>query len=519
MKTLKVLPFDGLLKRFPEHRITSEKKQFCHTLKNLIALDNKITKVGGAERYNTTSVGAKTWWAKRIYYENGGDLQRHQFAVVDRKIYKGQDAGASLQQVPINNAYDILLKENAYPIDTQMKVSGSVTTYLVDGENFFKFTANQAGEWERLNTLIDVDGNNIEPVYVTEYLDRLWVLVKNQNLLLFSKNREPENFQDSTDAGVIDLPAGNGGFPKGLIVHRGFLYVIHEDYFAPVTGASSATFGVAPGSVIYGFGTRAPRSLVNLKNAFGFLNSTDSEFYLSSGTLDSTSKQPLSYPIQLSQLMNRLEDHETVAHLDTEMNAIRISYVKDHDTSRNAEIIYSLNEEKWCGETYGRKISCYCQWNGNGDQNELYTGREDAGIIMKNNTGYNFDGTSIPIKLITGSYMVREDEDVQFEDFFADIKQLGSFSIPITYYMDTRLTTNAIELLTMQGEIINLGLIEIAEQQVLINRGLFKIDASKGRNIRFEIDWDALDRPFEMYGIYVHYNEGARYFSKYVAGR
>jgi hypothetical protein len=208
-----------------------------------------------------------------------------------------------------------------------------------------------------------------------------------------------------------------------------------------------------------------------------------------------------------------------VAHLDSQINCIRISYVKTGEVVPNAEILYSLNEKKWCGETYGRKISCYCQYSGRGDNGELITGRSDIGVLMRNYSGFNFDDNAIPVKLITGSYVVGETNDVQFEELYIDALPSGEYYIPVTYYLDTRLTTNGSDQMILQGETVGSLPIYIADQTEFMNRGLFLIDKSKGRTIRFEIDWNAINRPFEIYGIYANYNTGAKIFSKFISGR
>ena len=519
MRTLKVTPHAGLNRRFPEHKLVGKEKQFCRELRNLLSLDGKIFLVPGASRSNTNVLPDDIKWAKRIYYTTGGDLKKDQFVVAGGKIYKLDESTALMNQVTISNSLDMMMNSDFYPIDATIKIAEQVSTFLVDGEFFYKFNGSDSGNWEKLPAKLDVDGNTIRPQYVCEFLDRLWVLDKYRNVLIGSKNLNPENFEDSTDAVLIELSPGYGGFPQGLAVHNGFLYIVHEDYFVPLSGSSPATFGVRPGDYVYGYGTRAPRSIFSKKGLFGFLNSTDNELYTTGGTIGSTDDTPLSHDIKLSELVNPVKADKTVVHIDTTLNAIRVAYVPTGESELNSEEIYSLNEKKWCGQTRDRHISCYSQWNGRGDDGRLLTGRADTGFLMVNDASLNFDSEPIHYKFVSASY-VADDEitDVEFQEFFLDLKALGNFSVPLSYYIDSRITTRGQEFVNMQGEVINLGLIEISDQNIFLNRALPLIDRRRGRMIRFEIEEASADRVFEFYGIYAKFSAQNSKIDKYIQG-
>lgn len=518
MGRLKIIPTGGLNKRFPEHKLVSKKTQMVNELRNLLSLDGRIKKVHGATKLDSTSQPDSCSWAERIYYNDGGDRKKYLFAILDRKMYKFNEGSSSLDQVKIDESMTVQIEDDVYPISTQVKSSGTEITMLVDGKYFYKFEPNEGGLWERLSDKVDADGTTLEPVDVVEYLDRAWILCKDRNVLIGSKNGSPEVFDDASDSPIVVLPTGKGGFPQKLIVHRGFLYVIHEDYFCPLSGHSYSTFGIKPGDVIYGYGTQAPRSVVGLKTHFGFLNADDNEYYTTGGTLDSTDKAPLSYPVQIAKLINPFMAHKTVAALDTNENVIRISYVGTGETTLNREIMYSLNEETWCGETRGRNISCYAQWNGHDDEGQMITGRDDVGNLMwEKEQDLNFDGNPIHFKLVTGSYEVDETGDVIFEEFFIDAKPTGQ-TIEMAYYLDARFTTRGDEQTDLQGEVFSLGHVLFAEQGVFLQRILPKIDRSRGRMIRFQFEDQVVNKKFELYGIYAEYNTLSNKTSKYIHG-
>lgn len=519
MSTLTIAPHSGLNRRFPQHRLTEKKTQKVSSLVNFLSLDGNITKVRGSERYDSTSRGTKTAWLKRIYYEESGDRRKHLFSVIDGKMYRGTDHNQLLNQVKVNDSFDPMIDPNVYPLGCSIKVADTISNFIVDGKHFFKFNGNDGGEWAMLTDKEDIDGNTIEPVDMVEYLDRAWVLVKNRNVVLVSQNLNPEVYDDADDSVLIECPTGNGGFPQKLIVHRGFIYVVHEDYIAPISGSSPLTFGIRPGDVINGFGTRAPRSVLSLKTEFGFLNSYDNEYYLTGGTLDSTNKTPLSYEINLNELINPIKAQDTVAHLDTLINAIRISYVASGDSRLDEEVIYSLSEEKWCGQTRGFGISCYAQWDGRLDEHELTTGRSDSGLVMFMNRGQNIDGSAMFVDFVSADYLDDGISELQFEEFWLDGLPTGQFGIPFFYYLDARLTTNGQQDLEMTGEQINVGLISIAEQTLLVNKVRPLIDKSKGRMIRFQITGNMSDRDLEFNTIYAVYNKQNIKFSKYIVGR
>lgn len=519
MPTLKVNAHGGINRIFPQHKLSGKDVQKVQELQNMLDLFGKTYIIGGASRIAQTALSSDVKWAKRIYYNVGGDNKKDQFIVSSGKIYKLDESTGTMNQSLISNSGDIALNTNFYPVDCSIKIGEQVSTFMVDGTYFYKFNGNQSGAWDRLPVKLDVDGNTIYPIYIIEYLDRLWCLVKDKNVLLGSKNLNPESFNDATDSILINLPSGKGGFPTGLIVMNGFLTVIHEDYFVPVTGSSPSTFGVRPGDFIHGFGTRAPRSILNLKTEFAFLNSSDNEIYTSGGTLGSTNRIPLSLDIHFNSLVNPVLANLTVLHYDTNLRCIRVGYVLTGESLLNAEEIYSIDEKKWCGQTRNRNISCYCQWIGKNDDGRLMTGRSDTGLLMWNDASLNFDGIAIHYRWVSASYMSDDEiSDLEFERFYLDGKSLGNFNIQIGYYLDTRLTTAGTESVNMQGEITTLGFVEFAEQDIFLNPIVPLIDKCRGRMIRFQIEGNQLNTVLEFYGIYAVFNKQEAKTSKYIYG-
>lgn len=520
-EVLEITPFSGINRRFPEHRIASQKKdgkQYLLELRNMLSLDGRFTIVSGASKYNSSVVPGNCTWLKRIYYQDSGDDFRFSFAIIGNKMYKGDDSTGTLSQVPISTSLDTQFQSNFYPIDATLKVAQQICTFIVDGKYFYKFVPNAAGSWEILPVLQDIDGNDIEPIFNAEWLDRQWVLVKGKNLLLGSANLNPESFDDANDSILLELPPGNGGYPRALIKYRGTLYVFHDDYFVPVTGSTPSTFGVRPGDVVEGIGSSAPRSVILTNNRIAFLNSRDNEVYTTAGTFDSTDEVPLSYPIKLGELMHPINCVDTVFLHDSDLNALRIAYYPSGGTALGDEEIYSFNEKKWCGQTRERYISCYSQWDGLNDDGRLTTGRSDTGCFMVNDETINFDGSAIHFKWVTGSYAPKEPWDVQFEEMFLDGRPQGNTTLNIAYRVDTRSAYYGNENVNQQGAIINLGLIEIADQTIFLNRFEPFIDRSKGRMISFSIEGQQLNTLLEFYGLFVYYTKQDEKFSKYISG-
>lgn len=521
MEVLEISPFAGINRRFPEHKITSQKKdgkQYLQELRNMFALDGRFTLAPGATKYNSSTVPGFCTWLKRIYYQDSGNDFRYSYAIIGNKMYKGDDALRTLSQVTISGSLDRQFTDAFYPINATLKNAAQVLTYLVDGVYFYKFVPNAAGNWERLAILQDQDGNDIEPIYNCEWLDRQWVLVKGRNVLIGSANLQPEVFNDATDSIILELPPGNGGYPRALIKYRGTLYVWHDDYFVPVSGSSASTFGIRPGDVVEGYGTSMPRSLILCGDQIGFINSNDNEFYMTSGTIDSTDQTPLSYPIKLGELMHPT-DVDAVCHYDTELHCLRIAYYPSGGTTLGDEEIYSFDEKKWCGQTRGRNISCYSQWDGLNDDGRLTTGRSDAGCFMVNDESINFDGAAIHYKFVTGSYAPKDPFDVQFEDFYLDAYPSGNTTVNCAYYIDTQQSYYGNENVNKQGEVIHIGLIDLNDQTVFLNHFIPFVDRSKGRMIKFIIEGEQLNTLLEFYGIYCFYSVQDKKYSKYVSGK
>ena len=521
MEVLEVTPFAGINRRFPEHRITERKKdgkQYLIELKNMMSLDGRFTIVQGATKYNSSVVDGDCTWLKRVYWQDSGDDYRASFAIIGNKMYKGDDALRTISQVPISSSLNTQF-EDFYQINSTLKVGGQVCTFIVDGKYFYKFVPNAAGNWERLSVLQDIDGNDIEPVFTAEWLDRQWVLVKGRNVILGSANLNPESFNNATDSVLLELPPGNGGYPRALIKYRGVLYIFHDDYFVPVTGSSPSTFGIRPGDIVESYGSSAPRSVILLGNQIGFLNSRDNEYYLTSGTFDSTDQTPISYPINLGELMHPVNCVDTVCHYDSDLDCLRIAYYKSGGTTLGDEEIYSFTEKKWCGQTRDRKISCYSQWDGLNDDGRLTTGRSDTGCFMVWDESINYDGSAIAYKWVTGSYAPKEPFDIQFNEMFLDAKPSGNTTVNIAYYIDTQSSYYGNENVNKQGSIINLGLIEISDQTIFLNRFQPFIDRSKGRMIKFQIEGEALNTLLEFYGLFAFYTVSDEKFSKHISGK
>jgi hypothetical protein len=70
----------------------------------------------------------------------------------------------------------------------------------------------------------------------------------------------------------------------------------------------------------------------------------------------------------------------------------------------------------------------------------------------------------------------------------------------------------------MQGEIFNLGLIEIGEQTAFLSRVVPFIDRSKGRMIRFESDETVADTGREIFSIFAEYEKEEVKTTKYIHG-
>jgi len=525
MPILTIAPHSGILKKLPEHKIAGKKEQYLFEAINYIDLNGRLATMPGNERYDATAKTGLPNWGKRIYYKIGDDDYRHMFVTIGGKMYKSQDYNRTLNQVKISDSMDISIDTDSVPFEASMEVSGNVVTYMVDGTYFYKFVPNAEGVWERLPAMTDVDGNTIYPTDICFYQDRFFILVKRRNVILFCKNLNPENWNDSTDAGLIQLPSANGGYPTKLFVHRGFLHVMHQDYFSPISGNSALTYGVNPGDIVYGYGSQAPLSICNLKRYFAFLNSEDNEIYFSAGTLDSTSKVPISEPIDLKTLMNTNKSNLTACIHDPNIDCLRVSYVPTGEAVPNKEAIFSLTEEKWAGETYDKNISRYFLWNGPGDNSELMTLRSDTGLVMFEGRGLNLDaivgGASSPqlYRFITGDYADDYLTDCQFTEFFIDAKSFGTLTkLPLAYYLDARITTRGLEQVTLQGEVTSLGLIEISEQNILLERIMPLIDRSKGRMIRFQSEEIVSDTTREIYSISVAYNKQNTRVTKWTVG-
>jgi hypothetical protein len=217
--------------------------------------------------------------------------------------------------------------------------------------------------------------------------------------------------------------------------------------------------------------------------------------------------------------MNIGKENLTSCVLDPNLDCLRVSYVPNGEVVPNAELIYSTNEEKWAGETYGKKIARYCVWDGKGDQGELMTLRSDVGAVMFEGRTLNIDGQPQRYWFITGDYSDNYYNDCQFTEFFVDAKTFGTLTqMPLSYYLDARITTRGIEPITLQGEVFSLGLITISDQNIMLERVVPFIDKSKGRMIRFAADETVSNTTREIYSFMAKYNKQSTRVSKWTVG-
>lgn len=452
--------------------------------------EKQTRKVPGASRFSDSNTGTSYNSGIR-YYSKGAIRKTFAFNVGTGTIYHISDNGTeSVSQANFSNT--------AIPVWETMRISSNDVLYFSEGisTGMYSHDGNIGNSWVKETSVA------LNFVSMVAHLDRLFGVEEDSEDLYFSKNLEPTNFTDSTDAGVITIGAKRGSKIIGIAILYGTMFIFKQDSIWKLIGRTPSEFEVIEVNPHLGAGAR--RSIINTDTGLIFLGS-DYEFYGFGGTIDSTIL--LSYNIAIGgdltkNLIPIINKTKMASVVGTYHNKIyRCSFVENGQTANNIE---------WCFDTVnqidfftrGFNISCYIRWDRFPDANELLTGRTDLGRLMRMNIGLNVDnGASSPFmrfRLKTKAILNPEPRNARFKRLFLNAEVLGAAPVKIFTYVDGRYARSDAGEVQMEtsGEVKTQIGPDLMSQKFITSRVNLPYGTSKGRSFELEIDTQARDIDF-----------------------
>ena len=450
--------------------------------------DTRINKKHpGSDRYNATAVGSLFNSGYRYY--SGTLAKTYAFNETNKKLYFVDDNGntSEVLHTPSNSP--------AYPVFETIRVSGNDILIYSDGFNgLYTYDGNIGNSFVHANTtenLVDMIG----------YLDRLVGFEENSDVLLGSENvssgGSPTNFSNANDSFEITVAPKRGAKLMRIIEFLGTIFLFKDDSIHVLEGNTPETFSIR--TVVPNLGLAARRGIAVGRNAIYFLGS-DFEVYSFQGTLGSL--KLLTYNVAMSgdrskdlvELINKYRMSQVSATYHDYL--FRLSFVETGETQAKMEYLFNTTNETE-SFTRGNNVSCYFQYDKLPDRGQLVTGRSDAGYLMHQYRGLNWDNQAtsptMPYKLTTAAIRPSKSslENVRFKRVWADFKILGAEALDVDYYVDTRIAKSDRKTITLatQGETKGMtNLLRTNAQTNITSRAILHWENSKGQSIYFEID-------------------------------
>jgi len=453
--------------------------------------DRFIKKHSGSDRYNATSVGSYPAVSPFRYYGSGNI--RKNFFFSGGKVYFIDEHGNTSEVLTFFNV-------NAYPVFVEAQVSSNRIVYFSEGVNtgMYSHDGNISNTWQK-ETAVQL--NLVDAVM---FLDRLVGFEEDSEDLYLSKNLEPTNFTDSTDAVVITVGAKRGSkLQKVMVGDDDNLYIFKTDSTWVLEGKTPAEFRIR--EINPSLGLAARRSL--RKGATGMVGlMSDYEVY----SFDGQNFKLLTYNVALSgdhtkdllPIINRDRMDQVAAcyHNFT----YRMSFVEEGQTVNNMEYCFdSISETEYF--TRGNKVASYLVYDRIPDKNELKTGRSDGGRMMHQFRGRNFDNqetnATMSIRLKTKFNGLGQARNFRVRKVWLNCGVLGARPINVRTYVDARNALSDASSSSMEtfGEYKSpISAIKIASQDAITSRNIPLHNKSKGQSVAFEINDQIPDLDFQM---------------------
>lgn len=452
----------------------------------------------GSDRLTTTSLGnTPVIWGTRYYNVN----QRVTFFFSSGNLYQQQEGGGTTTLSPAVFSEDI---NNISPCSVQMQVSSARLLIFSEGgtTGMFSYDGNISMTFTKQTAV------TLNFVDMAVHLDRLWGFEEDSEDLYFSKNLDPFNFTDSTDAGVVTVGPRRGAKIQRIMVLNETLFIWKNDSIWALEGKTPSEFRLT--EIVSFKGLASRWSLCMCENGITVGLMSDYEVWSFGGTVSSL--QLLTYDLSLSGELSDGNSVQAIINKD-KLNTVRavyhnflyrMSFTESGETQNNLEYIYNFIN-KTDSFTRGNSVGCYIHYDRIPDKNELVTGRSDIGRLMYQNRGQNWDNqatnASMTIKLRTKAVGLESARNSRIRRLWLNPVVGGANQLPINIYKDARVafsdaTTDNFDL---QGETKSLtGMLRTNSQDAITSRFIPRWANSKGQNFSFEINYQAFSQDIEF---------------------
>lgn len=481
----------------PRHELLATDGGFiqCSKLQNYICGRNCITKVGGTEAYNGTSLGSDYGipWVERSYHLRGdGSIVKRLHAYYGGAIYYGDDVNGTLTQTNVTS-----LSPTAIPLSFSFQVAGNSIIYMCTGSGtIHKYDGNGSFQWEQTNLDTDI-------INGVDHLQRVWYWHQKSSLLSYSSLLDPETIEDdilcgdnAKDSFVVScIKTGNERF-----------FIFKNNSIYELSGRTPSSFALI--RVSDRFGLASKRAWFPWRGGIIFLNENDKELYFFGGTESSIT--PLTEDdIRLREILDTTEDEINKICMTIHENLFRMSfkYTGGELDGNICELVFPINELRADGKPKwsllkGTNVYSYTQMNKYSENNYLLTGRSDIGKVMYHNRGHNFDNLPIETVMRTAEIVASDENVMVFGDFFIKGKpDSNSHPIDFRYFINGRTGDYASTPVIPKGETRTAGLITIQKSDLFNDRIVPEVLYRRGNSIAFEIYDNTLDTNLELYSI------------------
>ena len=494
MRLTKYLTFTGRVDRW--NSTDSGNASDVFRRENLLSRGGVLNTVKGLEKVISSVLTSIPRWTGRYYTIETGLISPKTFVYTEDgklSVLNERDKTHRIIKEGLNT--------NAYPRHAFFKTSNQTKMYLVDGRDLWKHDGNNDNRWEKV-PLTDTNQDTINPIFIIEHRDRLWLLSETD--IYVSKNLDPEVFDDATDS--LNLIVGSGrsknrGF--GLIEDNLYIFTT-EGIFAVIGDLISAVASTFDIRLVDNKKCISSGSIAQVNKAINFL-ADDREIWSWDGQqvkllshLERTALDINDKPDMLAKIVSTYND-----------GYYKLSVVEKGKVENNLEFWWDAFENK-IDFIKGRNVTCYASADPSEEEPFDIVGRTDK-FIDYENRGRHFDGTPIPIQFRSKDIPIHNlGVNARIVNFYPKLKPHGNMNLVIRYHLDSRLSfpvdgTSTTWSQNLRGETRTLGSIEITRQSQFTGRNQPLADYARGETIAFEIVDSQLNMEIHLKSIGVEY--------------
>lgn len=456
------------------------------TVQNFIMRDEKVKKIPGMNRYNTTALLKPIVGATRYYgIDPLGVLHKYAFVYSNGDIYMGDDSAQTLTPVKTG------LVKDCWPEFPIIQVAQQSRMYVCNGyDHPVYYEGDALGTFQ--NSSLDY-----RPVNSVEKDQRLFFFERRGSKLWYSYADNPESVE-----GYVPVGNEKDSYIQNIFKLGDFVFIFKTDSIHVLRGNTHSTYRAE--IVIPFMGMYSQRAGCVVNTAIVFVSLQDKEVYEFNGyNVRRLSGEQRIFSFAEEADLTRPD--ETCCVWDRRNNLFRLGFkgftsLVAHSTD---EAIFPTDEmgsdgfPKWV-RSYGAKISCYSMWCQQGE-NTLVTGRSDTGLLMYHNRGQNWDNEAMECILRTDNIVLKDGYNTLWNSLFIKGKPSTS-TITIRTYLNDRNSegTKSSQTISQTGEEGTLAGITYKTQDTFNNWIPLLTGYSYGETLSIEIYDATVNKEIEI---------------------